>query len=148
MYRHILVPVAYEADHPVGPALQVARRLAAPGARLTLLHVMDEAPAFAIDYLPAGWRDEMRAAIAADLAERLAGAGVDAAEGAVAVLEGGSPGRDILQWARENAVDCIVIASHRPEMHGLILGSTATRVVRDAACAVHVLRPQGSSAPG
>ena len=148
MYRHILVPVAYEADHPPGPALQIARRLAAAEARVTLLHVMDEAPAFAIDYLPEGWREELRAAIEADLSRRLAEAGVETTEGAVAVIEGGSPGRDILQWARDNAVECIVISSHRPEVHGLILGSTATRVVRDAACAVHVLRPQGQSTPG
>ncbi len=136
MYRHILVPVAYEADHPAGPALKIARRLAAPGARLTLLHVMDEAPAFAIDYLPTGWREELRSAIEADLAARL----TEDAQGHVVVTEGASPGRAILNWASENGVDCIVISSHRPEMQDMILGSTATRVVRDAACAVHVLR--------
>jgi nucleotide-binding universal stress UspA family protein len=33
-----------------------------------------------------------------------------------------------------------VIASHRPGMADLLIGSTAAQVVRHAPCAVHVLR--------
>ena len=135
MYHHILVPVAYEPDRPFGPALTIARKLGAPGARLTLLHVIEEAPAFAIDYLPEGWREDLRRAIEADLAAQLAV--ID--NGQVIVTEG-NPGRIILDWARDNEVDCIIMPSHRPGMQDLLLGSTSSRVVRDAGCAVHVLR--------
>ncbi len=135
MYHHLLVPVAYEPDRPFRPALTVARKLAAPGARLTLLHVIEEAPAFAIDYLPDGWREDLRRAIEADLAAQLAV--ID--NGQVIVSEG-NPGRVILDWARDNEVDCIVMPSHRMGVQDMLLGSTSSRVVRDAGCAVHVLR--------
>jgi nucleotide-binding universal stress UspA family protein len=63
--------------------------------------------------------------------------GIDGAE--VQVVDGHS-GRTIVDYAAENDIDCIVIASHRPGMQNLLLGSTATQVVRHAKCAVHVLR--------
>lgn len=91
MYRNILVPVAYEPARDHGTAIEVARRLAAPGATVTLLHVMDEAPAFAIDYLPVGWREELRSAIETDLAGQVTGV----ENGQVAVTEGDA-GRTIL----------------------------------------------------
>ena len=55
------------------------------------------------------------------------------------VIEGHS-GRSILDWAESNSPDLIIIASHRPGMQDLLLGSTASQVVRHAACAVHVVR--------
>lgn len=135
MYREILVPVAYEPDRDHSGALALAQRLAAPGARITLLHVMDEAPAFALDYMPEGWHAELRAAIEADLRRQIA----EVENGEVRVLEGDA-GRAILACAEEMGCDCIVIASHRPGMGDFLLGSTAARVVRHAGCAVHVLR--------
>ena len=56
------------------------------------------------------------------------------------VVVDGHSGRTILDWAGDNDVSCIVIASHRPGMQNLLLGSTATQVVRHAKCAVHVIR--------
>jgi universal stress protein F len=56
------------------------------------------------------------------------------------VLVWGHSGRTILDWAEANAVDCIVIASHRPGLQDYLLGSTAGRVVRHARCSVHVVR--------
>ena len=55
------------------------------------------------------------------------------------VVEGHS-GRTILDFAEDNGIDLIVVASHRPGMGDMLLGSTATQVVRHANCAVHVLR--------
>ena len=52
----------------------------------------------------------------------------------------GHPGRTITDYADENGIDCIVIASHQPGLQDYFLGSTAARVVRHAHCAVHVLR--------
>ena len=56
------------------------------------------------------------------------------------VLVEGHSGRSILEWAEGNAVDCIIIASHRPGLQDYFLGSTAGRVVRHAQCSVHVTR--------
>jgi universal stress protein F len=133
MYRNILVPIAYEAGHDAKKELNAARKLADPGARITLLHVMDPVPFFAIDYMPEGYRDELTRAVEADL-QRLADT---LQSGSVAVIEGDTP-RAIIDWAEENEVDCIVLATHRSDTS--LYGSTAARVVRYAPCAVHLLR--------
>jgi len=61
-------------------------------------------------------------------------------EGARGVVVDGHSGRTILDYAADAGSDLIVIASHRPGMGDLLMGSTATQVVRHAKCAVHVLR--------
>jgi nucleotide-binding universal stress UspA family protein len=52
----------------------------------------------------------------------------------------GHGANSILDYAEQNEVDCIILASHRPGYQDYFLGSTAARVVRHATCAVHVLR--------
>lgn len=135
MYSHILVTVAYDAGHDASASLQAARRLAADGAQITLIHVMDPPPAFTLDYLPAGWRSDLKAAIESDLAELISDW-----DNASVILTEGDPAQQILETARMQRVDCIVIASHRPGMRGPFLGSTANKVVSRANCAVHVVR--------
>ena len=85
--------------------------------------------------MPTDYITESRSAIQTEL-ETLAGN----VKGGKAVLVEGHSARTILEWADKHAVDCIIIASHRPGMQDLLLGSTATTVVRHARCAVHVLR--------
>ena len=46
----------------------------------------------------------------------------------------------IAEMAEKSAADLIVINSHRPGVQDYFLGSTASRVVRRAPCAVMVLR--------
>lgn len=135
MYAHILVTVAYDSGHDADPSLNVARKLLAPGGQITLIHVMEPAPFFALNYLPEGWRDELRSAIDADLSDLASGF-----EGALIVVPEGDAAHEVLEHARTQSVDCIVIASHRPGNHGFLLGSTASKVVARAQCAVHVAR--------
>ncbi|MGY6635044.1 MAG: universal stress protein [Alkalilacustris sp.] len=136
MYRHLLVPVAFDTDHRPEAALAVAARLAAPGARVSVLHVMEEAPPYALTYIPADVTEALRDSLRAELA-RMA----EAFEDGQGVLIDGHAGRSLLDWAHDNAVDCIVIASHRPGIEDrLFMGSTAGWVVGRAQCAVHVLR--------
>ncbi|MGR3515399.1 MAG: universal stress protein [Paracoccaceae bacterium] len=52
----------------------------------------------------------------------------------------GHPATEINGYAKREGVDCIVIASHKPELADYLLGSTAARVVRHAPCSVHVMR--------
>lgn len=133
MYRNILLPVAYETGIDAEKELAAARQLLTPGGRVTLLHVMDPVPVFAIDYMPEGYRDDLIAAIRADL-ERQA---QTVPGGAVALTEGDAA-REIVDWATHESADCIIIATHR--MDTSLYGSTAARVVRYAPCAVHLLR--------
>lgn len=135
MYHNILVPIALDTEHDVSGPLKLARILATPEAKVTLLHVVEHIPGYALSYIPPDLLRETRIAIQAEL-DKLA-ADLPNAEGVV--IEGHS-GRSILDWAESNSPDLIIIASHRPGMQDLLLGSTAAQVVRHAACAVHVVR--------
>ncbi|EIE52197.1 universal stress protein [Salipiger aestuarii] len=135
MYKNILVPIAFDSDAKAEAALAVARRLADDDSDITLLHVMEQVPGYAISYLPPDYRAQSHAAVQAEL-DALA-ARLDHARGIV--VEGHS-GRTILDYAEKNGSDMIVIASHRPGMGDMLIGSTATQVVRHAKCGVHVLR--------
>ena len=135
MYRNVLVPIAYDSDHDPKAAIEIAKVLTASDGKITLLHVMDEVPAYAMSYMPAGFRDETRVALSRDLAEKAA-----QLKNATGLVIEGHSGRTILEWTEEHDVDCIVMASHRPGISDYFLGSTAARVVRHAPCAVHVMR--------
>ncbi|CUK01668.1 hypothetical protein RUE5091_02279 [Ruegeria denitrificans] len=135
MYHNILVPISFDAERDISGPMKLAEMLATPDAQVTLLHVVEHIPDFAISYMPPGYLTEARKAIQSeldDLAAKLPNAkGV--------VVEGHS-GRTILDWTESNKPDLIIMASHRPGMQDLLLGSTANHVVRHAACAVHVVR--------
>ncbi|MFP4326721.1 MAG: universal stress protein [Paracoccaceae bacterium] len=135
MYSHILVPISFDDDRDAAGAVDVAKVLAEKGGKVTLIHVMEKIPGYAISYMPQDYLREARAAVEEELAQMAAGL----ENGQGLVVEGHS-GRTIVDWAEENGVDLIVIASHRPGMQNLLLGSTATQVVRQAPCAVHVIR--------
>lgn len=135
MYKHLLVTVAYEEGQDADQSLRVARQLAAPGAQVTLIHVMEPAPVFALNYMPEGWREQLRVAIEADLAQLATGL-----DNVSIIVAEGDAAHEVLEFARAQQVDCIVIASHRPGTQSLLLGSTASKVVARAQCAVHVAR--------
>lgn len=135
MYKHILVPISFDPERSTEKALAVARLLADDDAMISLLHVIEQIPGYAITYMPQGYLNEARKAIETELADMAA-----TLPNASAHVVQGHSGRTILDWAEVHLPDCIVIASHRPGMQDLLLGSTAAKVVRHAACAVHVIR--------
>ena len=135
MYSNILVPVSFDEDRNATQALEAARCLASEGAKITLLHVVEQMPSYAISYFPEGFREETIEAIRVNLAEM-----AKSLPGGQAEVIEGHAGASILDHAEELACDCIVIASHRPGMQDYLLGSTAARVVRHATCSVHVVR--------
>lgn len=135
MYKNILVPVSFDQNYAHLDPVPVARTLAGEGAKITLLHVLEEIPAYAMTYMPDGFRDESRDATKAALDEK-----ATAIPGALSVVIDGHAGRTILDYAEEHGVDLIVMASHHPGLGDYLLGSTAARVVRHAQCAVHVMR--------
>ncbi len=135
MYKNILVPIAFDDDAKVTAALDVARQLADEKTQITLLHVMEHIPGYAITYVPQEYLTESRGAVQSeldDLASKL--------NHATGVVIEGHSGRSIADFSDTNDIDCIVVASHRPGMQDLLLGSTAAYVVRHAKCAVHVVR--------
>lgn len=135
MYTNILVPIALDNDDDRAErAITVAKSLSVKDARITLLHVIEAVPSYAINYIASDILAATRNGIVNEMA-RLA----DEAGAQSKVIDGHS-GRSILDYADEHGPDLIVIASHRPGMQTLLLGSTATHVVRHAQCSVHVLR--------
>jgi nucleotide-binding universal stress UspA family protein len=135
MYTNILVPIAFDADRSIPKAVEVAQALSAEGAKITLLHVMEDVPSFAISYVPTDYLEQAEDAIKSELAALAIGI-----PGAAFELVKGHAARTIVDWAAEHGSDCIVLASHRPGMQDLLIGSTASQVVRHAKCAVHVIR--------
>ncbi len=135
MYHNILVPISFDAERDTSAPLKLAQTLATPDAQITLLHVIEHVPSYAISYISADYMAEARQAIEAELQELAA----QVPNGRAVVIEGHS-GRSILDWADTNKPDLIIVASHRPGMQDLLLGSTAAQVVRHAHCAVHVVR--------
>jgi nucleotide-binding universal stress UspA family protein len=134
MYRKILVPMAL--DHGVSArTLEVAKTLQGQGGEVIALHVY-EAPQGSVSvYLD---EDAVKAGFErarAHLTEKLA----NVSDVTPAIIKGHSS-RTIIDYATEQGVDCIVLASHKPGLSDYFLGSTAARVVRHAPCAVHVLR--------
>ncbi len=135
MYSNILVPIAFDNAHESAPSIKVAQLLASKGAKISILHVFEEIPEYASNYLPDGFRENARAQAEKALVEV-----ASTVAGAEAHVVSGHAGRTILEWAQSHQNDLIVIASHRPGLQDYFLGSTASRVVRHAKCGVHVLR--------
>lgn len=135
MYRNILVPVAFETGRDTMKSIEIAEALKEKDGKITALHVVEEIPSYVAQYLPEGQMDANIKEIEEILHKRLN----EHAEIVVKVIEGHA-GHSIVDYAGDNGVDCIVIASHRPGLQDLVLGSTAARVVRHAPCAVHVVR--------
>ncbi|MCX8954462.1 universal stress protein [Ruegeria sp. NA] len=135
MYHNILVPISFDAERDTSGPLKLARVLATPDAQVTLLHVVEHIPNYAISYMPAEYLSEARKAIQSEL-DTLA----SQLPNATGMVVEGHSGRTILDWAEAHHPDLIIVASHRPGMQDLLLGSTASHIVRHAPCAVHVVR--------
>lgn len=134
MYTKILVPMAL--DHDISPqTLQIARALSSEGADLIALHVYEMPQGSVSAYLDKDLVAEGFSAARRLMTEKLSGL-----EEVEPVIVKGHTARTIIDYANEHGVDCIVIGSHKPGLSDYFLGSTASRVVRHAACAVHVHR--------
>lgn len=136
MYHNILVPLALHHEEQDARAIGIAKALASPQARITLLHVLEEIPGYAATYIPHETFEKNKRD-ATEALERIAKR--EGHEGPGHVVWGHAA-RTILDERVENQNDCIVMHSHRPALEDYFLGSTASHVVRHAACSVHVIR--------
>ena len=135
MYTHILLPVAMEHNPNADGAMQVAQTLAGESGKITILNVVELIPGYVDAHVPAAVKAENIETSKAAIKEL-----ADTYERAEPVVLYGHPANTILDFAANNEVDCIVIASHKPGLTDYLIGSTAARVVRHAQCAVHVVR--------
>jgi nucleotide-binding universal stress UspA family protein len=136
MYRSILVPI--DLDHgALGVRIvQLARAIGGPEARVTALHVLDPIPPYVAAQISKDMMEAHRTQMLGALQKLLDESGTHAE----AVLRRGAPAQEILDMAAELNSDLIVIGSHKPGLRDYMIGSTAARVVRHAACSVLIDR--------
>ena len=135
MYNTILIPVDFAHDEQSIQSLQKAEKLLGDN-EIIALHVVEEVPEYIMAQLPDDFRFDKVEQATKDLKELVEKSGINAR---VEVRKGGSYSC-ILDSAKENKVNLIIINSHRPEFQDYLLGSTAAKVVRHATCAVLVER--------
>ncbi len=138
--KRVLVPVDF--SEPSRQALRYALSLAKSfNAEIRLLHVVEAV------VLPPDVAVVNPAALAEALSEEAAKClskwrEEAAAEGPVLEeLRAGTPPREIVEAAGESAVDLIIMGTHgRTGLPGVLIGSTAERVIHQAPCPVLVVR--------
>jgi nucleotide-binding universal stress UspA family protein len=141
----VMVPTDFSA--PADLALDYARDLAKQfGARVDLVHVFDDpfvSGAFVGDgtvMIPVETREALENQAREELARRHA-AHASALPGSSTALLVGPPAKRIVEHAKENGADLIVMGTHgRTGLGHLLLGSIAERVVRTAPCPVLTTR--------
>jgi nucleotide-binding universal stress UspA family protein len=145
--REILVP--FDFSPPSRLALAAAAALARQcGARLRLLHVVDEAPAVTAGTLAevAAARDQRMLRLRLRLADVLAYLAKDVS-GEIE-LRVGVPGEEILRAGEEQRVDLIVMATRGlTGVKRLLFGSTAEQVMRLATAPLLVVKPAEAEPP-
>ena len=138
MYHSIIVGVALFNQGATSRALiQKANALIDPAGTITLVHVLDEIPA----YLAAAVAQEQLLTHRKAIREQLDSLAATAQAGRVDIdLRGGRPADEILAAAQECKADLIMLASHKPGVQDYFIGSTAARVVRHSPVSVLVSR--------
>ncbi|MEQ8834196.1 MAG: universal stress protein [Miltoncostaeaceae bacterium] len=133
-FAHVVCAV--ESQELSAPAIaQAARAAAGDGQRLSLVHVVGTVARFTGGQTSRSRPpQELQAELVAD-----ARAWLDplaAGHGAEAVtVVGPDPATTLLEWARDNGADLLVICPHRKGLARL-LGSFAAEIVKDPPCAV------------
>ncbi len=141
--------VATDFSEPSDVALAYGRELARRfGARLTVLHVVDDVGARYVSYpLPVGdfphWQAEAESAARTRLHTLLSQEDRQVLRAKTEVLVSTSPSEAIVSFARDAMprISIIVMGTHgRGAVAHLLMGSVAERVVRSAPCPVLTVR--------
>jgi len=136
MFKTVLVPI--DMAHLVeGKAnIDIAAQHASEGAKIILLNVVEDIPTWAAAELPTHLVDDSlkKARAALKAIANATGMSMEV------IVRAGHSYKTILEVAKENRAELIIIASHRPDLQDYFLGSTAAKVVRHATCSVLVMR--------
>ena len=136
MFKKIIVPVDISVLEKGMDMLNKAGQLLDEGGEIVMMNVVEEMPSYLAIDVPV---DLMESAVQ-DAEDKLKTLRDRAKIDATIELRTGPPAREILAAAKEHHADLIIVASHRPDLSNYLIGSTADRVVRHAACSVLVRR--------
>jgi nucleotide-binding universal stress UspA family protein len=142
--KNVLVPTDFSETSD--SALRYGKALASAfGATLHVVHIVEEpygqpwaveAYGFSLAALQDEWIKDAQSRLAEGLA-----AEEKATLHAVTTTVLGHPVMEILRYAKDNAIDLIVMGTHgRGPLGHVVLGSVAERVVRKAPCPVLTVR--------
>lgn len=139
MTQMILVPIDMDGESQFTEQIDIAARLAKEmEARLVFLTVQPAIPEYVRAQLPPDILDTTRHSTASKLDAIIRHHGLSVPF--EIVTRYGRPGQEILDYARSQKADLIVIASRDPRGITHLFGSVAAHVVRHAHCSVYVLR--------
>lgn len=137
MFNSIILPIDLSAAEIGKSLIGVARYLGDKDAKIKLVYIVEDVPAFISSELPSGFLDQKCAKAKDELKAIARAAGLKPSDTEV---RAGSAATAILTAAKEGDADLIIIGSHKPGIQDYFLGSTASRVVRHAECPVFVVR--------
>ena len=147
-FDRILVPTDFSDFSR--PAMQYGYDIAARfGAELHLLHIVPdpamlvpEAAAFSVETMQA--QSESLVKEAETMLKKLPPDGWENDKPVVREVRVGAAFMEIIDYARENSIDLIVIGTHgRSGLMHILMGSVAERIVRKAPCPVLTVKPEG-----
>ncbi|WP_071797046.1 universal stress protein [Natronohydrobacter thiooxidans] len=138
MYRSIVIAVAlFNKGATSRGLIEKANKLIDPDGSITLVHVLDEVPAYLATIVAREQLLEHRKALREQM-ESLAA--VAKAKTVDIEIRGGRASEEIIACAGDCNADLIMVASHKPDMSNYFIGSTASRVVRHSPVSVLVAR--------
>ncbi|MBO6918456.1 MAG: universal stress protein [Rhizobiaceae bacterium] len=136
MFNNILIPVDLGDMSRATDNFKRAAELIDDGGKITLINVVEDIPTYVEFEMPENYAAKHMVTAQDHLQNMVKNEGIKAG---FDVLRG-KPGPAILDYAEENDIDLIIMASHKPELMDYLIGSTAARVVRHAKCSVMVIR--------
>ena len=148
-YRHVLVAVDL-SEQDTYVAQKASHLCQVFHAKLSVIHVLDNIPMPDTAYgtiipLNQDSSDEMLETVKARLRKL---GDLLAIEPEHRWMVWGVPGEEIVRTARQEHVDLIMVGSHGRHGLGLLMGSTANRVLHHAPCDVMAVRfPQEAERP-
>ena len=116
--------------------IKIARRLGDKDARIMLINVVEDIPAYVATQVP--YEILKKASERAD--KELKAIAIAAGIKPDYEVRSGIAHNAILDVAQEHEADLIIVGSHKPGLQDYLLGSTAARIVRHAMCSVLVGR--------
>ena len=138
MTKTILVPL--DLSHIGAQVLETAREMASlHKAKIVLMTVVPILPPIVGAYLPNHYQGDVEDKARERMVTRLREEGLEE-NGYEYVVRHGVPYDEIIRYAREINAHMIVVGSHAPSAADYLLGSTAAKIVRHAACSVYVVR--------
>lgn len=134
MYKNILITTAADKNSSVTRKIEVAKALVGEGGTIRIISVMERIPPYVAPSLPSDYQSSSIKRIKDAIRQKIGHDGYD-----IHVVNGHAA-HQVLKYAKNNAIDCIIVSSHRPGFQDYFMGSTALSIVRQAECTVTVIR--------